>query len=232
MEDSVGAGGSDSSGVERRGLSKQSSNSNLIPGMSERSGFDIMNASRVNALRATVNRHSDAAMKALLASKETLANKAVIEAAFRTCRDAFMEIATILINVFDERITSSASKTGDVKRIVGDELNAFRGRGLSSSVCHSGNSEKSKSYASVVGNSGHKDSNISSFIVMPDEAGAGKFPSAQVTKETLCKVFRPADCELKIKKILLVRNNGVRIEALSLDLKKIKSHPGLAAAGL
>lgn len=47
----------------------------------------------------------------------------------------------------------------------------------------------------------------------------------------MCKVFGPADCGLKIKRLAYARDNGIRIEALSPDIEKIKAHPGLADAG-
>lgn len=56
----------------------------------------MMNTSRVNALRTSVQRHSDAVSKLLLFSKETLDRRATIESAFRACRDAFMEVSISL----------------------------------------------------------------------------------------------------------------------------------------
>lgn len=113
MENGAGAGGQKGSGVGTRGLTRQSNSaSNLNTGISERS-FEVLNASRVNALRATVDRHSDTVSKLLLASKESLEKKAIIEAAFRACRDAFMEVSTVLVNLLDERSATANLSMAD-----------------------------------------------------------------------------------------------------------------------
>ncbi|KMQ84041.1 putative 50 kda protein in type i retrotransposable element r1dm [Lasius niger] len=102
--------------------------------------------------------------------------------------------------------------------------------------------EHPASYASVAGSS-RAEVHVSggptvelagttSFIVVPDDKHAVKYASSQATRETLSKVFKPSDCGLKVNRISYTRNNGVRIEAFSPDMDKIKAHPGLATAGL
>lgn len=70
MDAGVGAGGQNDNGVGRRELTRQSSSASLLnsSGMSERTNIDVINSSRVNALRATVQRHSDAVSRQLLTS--------------------------------------------------------------------------------------------------------------------------------------------------------------------
>ncbi|KAL6419007.1 hypothetical protein ACFW04_011636 [Cataglyphis niger] len=99
-----------------------------------------------------------------------------------------------------------------------------------------------KSYVSVVGASGSEIcvsrgptvemSDTISFLVVPSENKRDKYVSSQVTKDTMCRVLKPTDCDLKVRRISYARDNDVRIEAFSPDIEKIKAHPGLAEAGL
>lgn len=59
-----------------------------------------------------------------------------------------------------------------------------------------------------------------------------KYASAQATKEALCKVFKLADCGLKVRRMTLAGDNSVRIEAFAPDMEKIRAHKVLAKAGL
>ncbi|KMQ82974.1 putative 50 kda protein in type i retrotransposable element r1dm, partial [Lasius niger] len=54
----------------------------------------------------------------------------------------------------------------------------------------------------------------------------------EVTRETLFKVLKPSDCGLRINRVSLTGNKGVRIEAFSPDIERIKAHSGLVNAGL
>lgn len=119
MDAGVGIGGQDDNGVGRRGLARQSSNANILntSGTLERS-FDVLNSSRVNALRATVDRHTDAVSRVLLSSKETLDRRVVIESAFRACRDAFIEVSTVLMSLLDGSASSAGILAGDIRKVV------------------------------------------------------------------------------------------------------------------
>lgn len=75
-------------------------------------------------------------------------------------------------------------------------------------------------------------STSTSFTIMPDNDSATKFATSQVIRETVCKVLRPSDYALKVRKVTNARNNGIRIEAIFPDIEKIKAHPNLAQAGL
>lgn len=153
--------GSEDTGVEKRGLSKQTSFTNLLPGMSERCdliNLSRMNVSRVNALRASINRHTDNIVQTLLTSKETKPNRAVIEASYRACRDAFMEVSTFLINLLEERSANAGVATQDIKKAVADALDDFGSRNLSGTPVEGSSTSElgggMKSYASVAGSSG------------------------------------------------------------------------------
>lgn len=220
----------------------------MSSGIPERS-FEVLNSSRVNALRATVDRHSDTVSRVLLTSKETLKKKAIIEAAFRACRDTFIEMSTVLINLLDERSISGNVPAMDVRKVVVEMLDDLGRHNIlkkKSDGClgRAGNSGgKSKgSYASVIGCSGDKVSvtrgptvdlpNTVSFLVVPEEKIKESYTTSQITRETLCKVFKPAEYGLRIKKLTYAKDSGVRIEAFSPDIDKIKAHPGIVAAGL
>lgn len=71
-----------------------------------------------------------------------------------------------------------------------------------------------------------------SFDIIPDNSNSMKYTSSQATREAVCKIFRISDCALKVNKITNARNNGIRIEAISLDLEKVRAHSELARAGL
>lgn len=71
-----------------------------------------------------------------------------------------------------------------------------------------------------------------SFLIVPKENMREKFHLSRATRETLCKVLRPADCAMKIKKLTNARDGGVRVEAYLPDIERVKVHGGLAEAGL
>lgn len=216
--------------------------------MSERSSLDAMNSSRVNALRASVNRHSDSLSRLLLSSKETLVKRTAIEAAFRTCRNAFMEVSAVLINLLDERSTTANLSPGDVKKAVVEVLDDLGGRHISGGKinnvgCREGvQNPGGRSYASVAGSLGSEVrvlrgptveiSNTTSFLIVPKENAREKFVSSQATRETLYKVLKPADCGLRVKRLSRAQDCGIRIEAFAPDIEKIRAHPGFVSAGL
>ncbi|KMQ87091.1 putative 50 kda protein in type i retrotransposable element r1dm [Lasius niger] len=71
-----------------------------------------------------------------------------------------------------------------------------------------------------------------SFVIAPDKDNTAKFTSSQATREAVCRLLKPSDCDLKVDKITSARNNGVRIEAVSPDLRRIGAHLDLKRAGL
>jgi len=89
----------------------------------------------------------------------------------------------------------------------------------------------SVSYASIV-SSGSSKIRVSrgpalkiprtaNLIVRPKDESAGYATSREV-RHTLEKIFKPSDFDLKVSKVSSARNNGVCIEALSVDLPKIR----------
>lgn len=254
MDVSAGSGEREDSGVGRRGLPRQSSGASLSgpSGMSERLSGGTLISSRVNALRAAVNGHADSVAKFILSSKESLEKRTNAESAFRACKDAFLEVSAILMGVLDERTVSSASlSAGEIGRIVAEVLDDHHKKTVHNdrNNCQVGGvggasqvGSGKKTYSSVVALSGSEVrvsrgptvqlADTASFLVVPRENMRGKYKSSSITKETLCKILKPADCALKIKKITHARDCGVRIEAHAPDIEKIKAHPAIAGAGL
>ncbi|KAL6416763.1 hypothetical protein ACFW04_014840 [Cataglyphis niger] len=133
-----------------------------------------MNSSRVNALKTTVNRHTEAVSRLLLSSKEMLEKRENYQIGFSVRRS---------------EICVSRGPTVEMSDTI-------------------------------------------SFLVVPSENKRDKYVSSQVTKDTMCRVLKPTDCDLKVRRISYARDNDVRIEAFSPDIEKIKAHPGLAEAEL
>jgi len=66
----------------------------------------VTNASKINALRQSINRHNNNVAKILLASKESLDKKTQIESAFRACKEAFIELSTAYLTLLENGNTS------------------------------------------------------------------------------------------------------------------------------
>lgn len=107
-----GNGGSDSA-EPRRSLAKRPSSSNIL---GERTAFESINISKINALRASVNRQYELASRIILTSKETAKRRGQVDTALRVCRDAFLEVSTVLVNLLDEK--SNGFNVEDIKRVV------------------------------------------------------------------------------------------------------------------
>ncbi|XP_011861446.1 PREDICTED: uncharacterized protein LOC105558396 [Vollenhovia emeryi] len=231
------------------GCMRRSSSAALLKTHLENSGtleksVEALNVSRVSALRASIERHSDMISRALLTSKDTANNRATIEAAFRACREAFLEVSTVLVNKLDEKIAHRRMAGEDIRKVVEETL-ASSGRGLCAGCKEARNGGEGRgraSYASIA-RSPAPEIQVSrgptielpkttSFMIVPEEESRSKYTSSQEVKETLCKVLKPAECGLRVSRLTLVRDGGVRVEALSPDLGKIKDNEALAKVGL
>lgn len=251
MDNGVGAQGRGDSDVGRRGLVRTSSGAAILnsSGGPERGVAETLNYSRVNALRATVMKHSESVYKLLLSSKETLERRSTIEAVFRACRDAFLEVSAVLIDILEVRSNACVSAE-DIKNAVAEALQGSEGD------VRAGGAEKEKgeskfpsvvqpsfaSYASVAGSSRTEGGvaggrmgglpGTTGIMIVPDNEHLDKYATSQATKDVLCKVFKPSDCGLKVNRVSLAGGRGVRIEAYSPDIGRIKAHLGLVKAGL
>lgn len=95
-------------------------------------------------------------------------------------------------------------------------------------------------YASVV-NSGSKIRvahgptldvpKTTNLLILPKEGREG-LTNSRETREVLQRALKPSEYNLKVKKISSVRNNGVRIEAHSVDLEKMEDSSILDSVGL
>lgn len=59
------------------------------------------------------------------------------------------------------------------------------------------------------------------FVIVPDEKNMSKYASSNATREALCKALKPSECALKVNKISNFGKNGIKIEAISLNIEKI-----------
>lgn len=84
--------------------------------------------SKVGALTASVNSHTYAVLKMLLTSKETAEKRAIIESAFRVCRDAFLEVSAVLVHSLEEKAVDNVSVQKFVRDAVREVLSET-GRG-------------------------------------------------------------------------------------------------------
>ncbi|XP_011685781.1 PREDICTED: uncharacterized protein LOC105448737 [Wasmannia auropunctata] len=73
---------------------------------------------------------------------------------------------------------------------------------------------------------------LTSLIVTPREDASQRFTTSDETKMALQRAIKPSDYNLKVKRVTSVKNNGVRVEALSVDLPKIRESAELRGAGL
>jgi len=205
-----------------------------------------MNASKVNALRQSINRHNDNVAKILLANKESLDRRTQIECAFRVCKEAFIELSsaylTLLENGTTSPITSEKLKNVIDKSVseVGDSLLA-RISGLSEPRENvSSNISYKPSYASVASAGSAKVRvargptldipKTTNLLILPKDGV--KFSNSRDTRDVFQKTLKPSDYDLKVKSISAVKNKGIRVEAHSVDLPKIRDSRELEEAGL
>lgn len=204
----------------------------------------VLNASKIRALRLSLDKHHDNVAKILVSSKDSVETKTTIESAFRACKGAFVEVSAILLNVIEEG-TMQMDTSESIKRIMSDTLNDFK-HDIMSSVEKSNRAAcsgacKGSSYAEVVRRSEPSarmkdgmslEEPTTNFFITPSEEVRDGVGFSQTTKDTVCKILKPADCTLKVKRISLAPKNGIKIEAISPDLEKIKKWPALEKAGL
>jgi len=107
--------GSSLRGVRMR---RNSSDSNLVPAACK---AYLMNASKIHALRQSINAHNDNVTKILMTSKESSEKRNQIETAFRACKEAFLEISTAYLSRLEIE-ASTPSPTEELKLIINDSL--------------------------------------------------------------------------------------------------------------
>lgn len=71
-----------------------------------------------------------------------------------------------------------------------------------------------------------------SFFVVPEDSGSESLTTSRDVKENLLEVFKPSKCALRINKIFLASNKGIRIDAENPDIESLKSCSELTRAGL
>lgn len=222
-----------------RGLTRKGSAVSLaIDSMLEKSTVGGMSISQICALRQSILRRDDAVAKIFMASKESLEKRAVVESAYRLCKEAFLEVAAVLIQTLDKGDMRVAI-VEEVKMIVSEALKATVSRDVSVS---GGIVEGSKTYSSAAASTAPKIQvskgpvmqvpNTTSFFIEPTDECAHKFASSLETKDVMCKALKPSAYGLKINRVTLSRNKAVRVEATTPDISRLKTNSDLANAGL
>lgn len=234
--------------ANRRTLDRRMSCTNMYGVEEITQSVNALAISKLNALRQSVDRHNNDIAKLLLSSKESLERRGHIEAAFRTCKEAFVEVSTMLMGSLEGNAVADGGIVEEVRKAVNDimenRVREFR-KDSDGSVAEAYERRRvgPVSYAAAVGCSDTKVHvsggpvvevpKTTSFLTLPKEGSEkNRYTSSQMTRDTVFKVLKPFDCALKINKIMMARNNGIRIEAVSSDMAVIKAHKELQRAGL
>lgn len=219
-------------------------------------GLPTFNTSRVSELRTMVKEHNDNVSKLLLSSKDTLDRRTQIELAFRECKEAFLELSAGYLLLLENR-KSASSLSSEVKNFVSNTVSKKLDSLLSRTTDYCKNCKNSnngsvsrgsmpqsadkRSYASVVDSDpsrirmarGHTlNISKSTNLIITPSAGKTEISSSSDTRNAVQRILKPSEFDLKVKRISATRNNGVRIEAHSVDLDKIKDSRVLEKAGL
>ena len=74
-----------------------------------------LNVFRINALRISVDRQCELVNRIILTSKKTMERRSQVDAALHVCRNAFLEMSIVLVNLLDER--SSELNIDNIKKV-------------------------------------------------------------------------------------------------------------------
>ncbi|XP_011174142.1 uncharacterized protein LOC105206332 [Solenopsis invicta] len=210
-----------------------------------RKRISLTNVSLAPSLTSTQRRSSENFVKQQGVTGETEADQA-----FRICRDAFLELSSAYLNALEKHVSapplSEELKTHIDKAVINafDSLrtqmeHADRAVGATCAPSTSANTG-AKIYASTcsaqptihrVARSPVLDiPKTTNLIVTPtDESGLA---TSRETRSVLEKSLKPSEYDLKICRISSVKKNGIRIEAHSVDLAKLRQSQVLDKVGL
>lgn len=206
-------------------------------------GVSLM-VSKVNALRRSVEDHSKVLTQLLLTSKDSRGRRDQISSAFRSCKDAFMELTGIVSQLIgSDNRTTEALTVDDIRKVLRETLREESERTERLRVARSetgGLGERARTYASVAGSVSERvqmgrGTNVevpvaTSFLIVPEGKNVKKYNSSQATKDEVSKIFKPAECGLRIDNVYLARGNGIRIEASNPDMARVRASTTLAKA--
>lgn len=233
--------GLDDSCREEGGLRRQHSSSSLQSvGSCGFSAGVVMNASRVHTMRRSINEHVNAVSKLLLTSKDSSERRCQIESALRSCKEAFFELSTIYLCLLEEKKNDQRSMDS-IKSMISQALTQFGAQSQREDLAGT-NSCSPRSYAEVACSSAPAVriakgtsiavKNSTNLLILPKKDTQDKYTTSKDTMETFQKIIKPADYNLKVCGIRNARGNGIRLEALTGDLDKIKKSRELDRAGL
>ena len=81
-----------------------------------------LHQSKIDSLIKSVNEKHDGFLKIMLTCKETAVRRESMESAFRYCKEAFLEMTTMLTCLMEERQLID-SKIGDIKTSIREAVN-------------------------------------------------------------------------------------------------------------
>lgn len=185
------------------------------------SGSTVMNASRVNPMRRSINEHVNAVSKLLLTSKKSSDKKFQIESALRflflLCKKAFFKRSTIYLCLLKEK-KSDFLLPFSIKNMISQAFMQFGAEvQIGSSAVDVSNLPRS--YAAVAETAAltikvARSLSIAikkstKFLVIPEKDIQDKFTTAKDTMKTFQRIIKPADYNLKVNMIKTTRNREV-----------------------
>lgn len=194
--------GLDDSYRDEGGMPRQLSSSSLqsMVGPCGSSAGIVMSASRVLAMRCSIDDRVNAISKILLTSKVSSDKRYQIESAIKTCKEAFFVLFTVFLCMLKERKNSLSSEA-----ITDTIFQAFLQFGAEyvRGYPAAGSSDTPSTYASVTRSTASavriargptipvkKSTNI---FVMPKKDIQDKFASSKDTRESFQRIIKPVE---------------------------------------
>lgn len=223
------------------------------PDMSNSFDGDVpmkVSISRTNALKNLVNKHNDELAGILLGSKESVERKKAIEASFRVCKEAFLEIASAHMQLLENRYNNIS--LDDIRSVVSEVICECGSSGVAPLLGAGGAQpevgpapviprSRALTYAAAVGGDGSKVHvsrgpvvevpKTTSFLIKLKE-DKEEFNSYQATKDAVKNAIEPSKISLKVVRMSAAGKNGVRIEAVQSNLDGVRDALRRSDSGL
>lgn len=159
-----------------------------------RESYDrYLSISKINALKNSVNGYCDEIAKLLLSSKETAERKRVIESAFRVCKEAFLEVATMLTCCVESGPSDIKIRSAVMGALTDLGLVSDKGGNGKYFQGGRGSEECDKTYASAVRSVGTTVQILGgpvidvpkakNFYILPDNNAKNRYASSMVTRD-------------------------------------------------
>ncbi|XP_011688406.1 PREDICTED: uncharacterized protein LOC105450322 [Wasmannia auropunctata] len=209
--------------------------------------LDTVNVTRIKELKESIDAHNNAVVELLISNKDLKDKRVKIESAFRACKEAFVEVSAAYVSLLENGMLKS--NLNSIKSVVGEAVsevcNKLMGASNSQYASRSACAPTASTYAAVAATQVSTKSSVkvargpsieipktTNLIITPAEDSVEKYASSNDTREAFRKIIKPADFNLRVKKISAVKKSGIRIEALTVDLSKMMNSSALSNAGL